>query len=218
MNTRPCPRLEWPDLFSPGDALPGAGGASTLEMRQSWRAETEPGFSAAAVRFAWDGEALWVLAEMPDTEIVSPESRFNQPFFLSGDALEIFLKPADTEAYYEFHVGPLGQLMQLRIPSEADFRRRREAGKICPDYVVSHPFLDRKVWILPGEQKWSAAVRIPLAPLTEGRAPAPGDLWQLSFCRYDHFYDGREPVTSSTSAFTAHDFHRVQEWSRVVLG
>jgi len=128
---------------------------------------------------------------------------FNYPAFTKCDAFEIFLGPADEDAYYEFHVTPSNSVLQLHFDG-ANPRPLKER-------MVAQALFTSETSRTP--EGWHLLARIPL----KGLFPTSHPEWLLSFGRYDHTPGRLKPVISSTSPHTVCNFHRKEEWRRVRL-
>lgn len=190
--------------------------ARPLFMQQAWRTELQPEFRAAQVRVGWKGSNLYVEAELQDDDIFNPVNAFNAPAFTEGDVFEMFVRPVDQAAYFEFHVTPDNQLFQLRIPSAETFLSDKNKP-VPPDYTIRDWKIASQVEIFPDENRWQVRAVLPMDRLVEGRSVGKGMEWLMSFSRYDYTRGQAEPVLSSTSPHREVNFHRQQEWSRWVL-
>jgi hypothetical protein len=201
----PAAPLLIPPLPSPGDF----SSAPLLVMRQAWLPVPEEVFLPARV---WTGQregALWIKAELEDRDIFNPETVFNAPSFRTGDVLEIFLRPEGQSAYYEYHVTPLNQNFQLRIPSSEAFSANRNLP-IPQSWLIPDLRIQSEVAVAGG--RWQVTARLPLAPMVEdGRDPL-SLTWWLSYSRYDYTRGAAKPVVSSTSPHPVLSFHRQQDW------
>jgi hypothetical protein len=177
-------------------------------MRQAWRKRREARFRPATVRCARTADALWILAELDDEDMFNPVTQFNEPLFARGDAFEIFLRPLQQEAYYEFHVSPENQRFQLRFPG----RNRMTAVTKVADFQI-----DSRTRVMPERGRWDVLAGIPFARVAEARPPRDGDRWLFSFSRYDYTRGQGEPVLSSTSPHRICNFHRMEEWGTLVF-
>lgn len=112
------------------------------------------------------------------------------------DVFEVFLSPSDPPlVYYEFEVNPLGALFDARVESP-DGRRatmRVDVSWNCPGFSAR---------IRRRENRWSALLTIPLAPMG-------GDdvvLWRANFYRIDRGETDEYTAWSPTMADPP-DFH-----------
>jgi hypothetical protein len=199
--------------FAPGDwqsVKTAFSKSPEINLRQSWRKQQER-FRPTLVRTGWRDETLWVYAEIEDLDTFNPETRFNEPFFMQGDAFEIFLHPVGQPAYFEFHIGPANQLFQLRIPSAKVFAKQTEgeseSWKIRNYVMKSWSSVDRK------RQLWRVLVAIPFQAVVEKGGSR--SQWLFSFARYDYTRDENGPILSSSSPHAQLGFHRQQEWGRI---
>ena len=199
--------------FAPGDwkSVEAAFAKSPeISLAQSWRKQQER-FRPAVVRTGWRDDTLWVYAEIEDFDIFNPETRFNEPFFMVGDAFEIFLRPVGQPAYFEFHIGPSNQLFQLRIPSAKAFAKQTkgesESWKIRKPVVQSWSSVDQNL------HHWRVLFAIPAQSVVEKGGSC--SKWLISFSRYDYTQGENGPILSSSSPHVKLGFHRQQEWGTI---
>jgi hypothetical protein len=207
-----CPRAtsfehdDWDAIRKAFDKSP------TVYLRQHWLSDPQEAFYPARVRTAWTNDALLVFAELDDADIFNPSREFNAPAFKRGDVFEVFLRPIEQDAYYEFHIGPDNQIFQLRVPSATTFRERPK-GDIPEEWLVQKQVIESRTKIQNLDKSWLVLAEIPFAMIAEARNPKLGSQWLFSFSRYDYYQGDPTPVLSSTSS---HDmpvsFHRQEDW------
>jgi hypothetical protein len=205
-----APRLSQFTLTDAAEAFRQLAGSPECELRQGWADEPVPYFRAARVRTAWTKTALIVAAELDDADIFNPATNLNDPGYTLGDVFELFLRPANQEAYYEFHVSPFNQQFQLRIPSAATFKLARVSG--IDHWKINTPVFESRTLINAAAQKWWVAAAIPFSLVAERGPVGAGSQWQFSFSRYDYTQGFPKPIISSTSPHPKADFHRQSEW------
>ncbi len=192
----------------------------TVPLAQAWLTEPEERFAPAVVAAAWSDECLHIYARLEDEDIFNPVHGLNHPAFLQGDIFEILLRPCDEETYFEFHVTPHGQTLQLRYPSPQiieEFRVTGDLDKLLASYCIPQPVVKSRTEIFPTEGYWTVQATIPFSTLLNGRFPQEGDNFIFSFSRYDYTREEAQPVLSSSSAHPLCDFHRQAEWRRMIL-
>ncbi|MEI8233182.1 MAG: hypothetical protein WCH57_00685 [Verrucomicrobiota bacterium] len=207
-----CPRWE----RAPGDwaAIDAAfAGIPGLPLRQAWRESAEPRFRSAVARMAHTAEALLVEVELEDVDVFNPVSVFNEPAFMQGDVVEVFLLPAGIDRYIEIHATPTGGVFQLRCTVGWRARCIPGAPLDFRDRLVASPVAKVLTRRTPGG--WSAFLEIPFA-LAEA-FPEPRAAWRAAVCRYDYTRGEEKPVLSSTAAFPKVDFHLPDCWNRLVF-
>lgn len=119
-----------------------------------------------------------------DTLNVNPEWRAGAPAhgLWEKDVVEVFLKPAACDDYFEIEVSPLGQWLDGRV--------------IKPRVKVDFDWDSRlrvKVVIDEEEHIWRAFLALPFEPMAEAgalaRVPQVGEAWRLNLYRVT----GEEP-------------------------
>jgi LmbE family N-acetylglucosaminyl deacetylase len=185
--------------------------AVPISAQQSWRRKQEAHFAPMVVRIGWRGDALLVLAELTDADIFTNATKDNQRLWELGDAFEIFLRPAEQEAYVEFQVAPNNRRLQLRYPNAEAMALARKTGA-TNRFVIRRQAFHSTTWVCAAEKKWFVLATIPARSVGENAGVLPGAEWLFSFSRYDYTRERSEPVISSTSPHAKADFHRQPEW------
>lgn len=178
-------------------------------MGQSWRTDRHPGLREtlvhAGIAGGEDGEELAVYAEMEDEDIFNTSRSLNERTWTTGDVFEMFIKSEAADDYYEFHVTPENQKLQLHFPNVEAFRAKLPWGTHC---LEGERFFSRTE-VEAG--RWRVYAEVPLGLFHGGP-------WKFSFCRYDATRGEEFPVLSSTSRYTVRNFHRLEDWGRMERG
>lgn len=185
--------------------------ATPCSFRQAWLDAEAPGFSPGVVRTGWRGNLLLVFAELTDADIFSDATEFNQRTWELGDAFEIFLRAAGSEAYVEFQVTPNNQRLQLRYSDANALAVARKTGSI-ENFLIRTDAFRSLTWIEKADCRWSVYAAIPATAVCASQETFEDAEWQFSFGRYDYTRGASEPVISSTSPHAQPDFHRLHEW------
>lgn len=162
---------------------------------------------ATALRVGFRGGALLARFDAKDDGIVATKTRRDDQLW-QEDVFEVFLTPQDPpHLYYEFEVNPLGALFDARIQSP---RLRRPT--ICVDLQWNCPGYSARV--RRTEKRWSALIRIPLAPLSqEGELPLS---WRANFYRVDR--SGTDEFSAWSPVFRdPPDFHDATRFGRLIF-
>lgn len=216
MNCEPLPYFDLDDWTSIQRAF---APLPAWNFRQTWLRSPPPLLSGATVRVGTWADVLVVYAELADKDIFNPVTKFNEVAFTHGDAFEMFLRPEGQDAYYEFHVTPLNQKLQLRFESGDVFRSLAAYyGKNALQHCKIHkPLFESRIEICAQAGCWRVVVVIPFSSVVESDLPSARLRWRFSASRYDYTRGKSKPVLSSTSAHTVCDFHRQSEWGMLHL-
>lgn len=191
--------------------------AERCHLRQAWHSKPEEMFRDGSVRVGWADSSLFVYAELTDDDIFNPILELNSPAHQHGDVFEIFLRPLEQTSYFEFHVTPQNQKLQLRIPSPEAFRGWERERGLPEKWLISHRVIETRVRIHARESKWWVLAAIPFGLVAEVKRPRTGSQWLFSFSRYDYTRGQPSPVLSSTSPHQELSFHRQHEWGTLVF-
>lgn len=185
-------------------------------MRQAWLAKPDENLRAATVRFGWEPNALWVLADLPDDFITSRSTDHSQDMWTLGDVFEIFVARSGSPSYLELHVTPHNHRLHLHLTAEG-MEKIRSGQSTLNEFRRPPSAFDSWVQKSTDLNQWQVLARIPANILPEGQSLAAGQSLELSFSRYDAGPEGAADVLSSTSAHRELNYHRRHEWREVVL-
>jgi hypothetical protein len=194
-----CPRWDVPRLV-PTDRLVGLAPFHLSDSRDG----SAPRLSTA-VRLGFRNGDLLVRFDGRDRGVVATLTGRDDPLW-KEDVFEVFLSPHDPPtAYYEFEVNPLGALFDARIESPEGLREtmRVDVSWNCPGLSAR---------VRRRDDRWSALLRIPLAPMGEESATA----WRANFYRIDRGEPDEYSAWSPTLA-NPPDFHRTARFGHLIL-
>lgn len=168
------------------------------------------------VRFLWDEDALYVGAELHDSDVVSEANADGLHAYLLGDVCEVFLKPRGGRGYGEFHVTPNGHQTTFLWPSGG--RRLPSALQQHSELQVSTHVRGRLNDATVADDGWSAEMRIPWSLLLKtDTALSPDDSWAILVGRYNYGLTLSATELSSMPPISAVDFHSTAEYATLRL-
>ncbi|MEI6339319.1 MAG: hypothetical protein WCQ57_12175, partial [Verrucomicrobiota bacterium] len=209
-----CPRLAAFDAAKWEEIERAFGDAPVWKMDQAWRDKRERRFRAGKVRIGWRDDRLLCFADLSDRDLITKALKRNEPIWSLGDALEVFAGVNGHPSYIEYHTAPNGVVLQLFWPDSSALKRASEPGGLARFTRIENGTLTKVRPVRSGYQVYMA---IP-ASAVWGRKPPKGTLagqvWDLSFGRYDYTSNEVAHVVSSTSPLTQTALHRRHEWRR----
>ena len=206
--------LELLPIFAPDDWKSVAAAFDRIEkyeLDQAWLDAPETAFRPATARLGWRNESLWIYAILHDDDIFNSATAPNQAMWTTGDVFETFLRPPGQKTYFEFHVTPENQTLQLRFPDE----NALGAGQKWSDFIVPEPLFSSRTGLENGQ--WRVLIEIPAANVVENPALEAAREWKFSLSRYDATRGQNEAVLSSTSPHQVPRFHRQHEWRHFAI-
>ncbi|MBW3635068.1 MAG: hypothetical protein KY445_01225 [Armatimonadetes bacterium] len=183
--------------------------AATCELSQAWLEMPEAAFLPATARLGGRGDALWIYAILRDADIFNAATEPNQATWTTGDVFEIFLRPVGQNAYFELHVTPENQTLQLRFPDA----QAQSSGRPWSEFIVVPKLFSSRTLVEDGQ--WRVLVEIPIRNISENLDA--GREWAFSLSRYDATRGEEKPVISSSSPHRVPRFHRQEEWRRLSM-
>jgi hypothetical protein len=190
-------------------------GAPALVLDQAWVPAPQETLRQGIVRLGWQETRIIVAASLDDESIFTQATADNQRLWELGDVFEIFLRDAEREDYLELHVAPGDKRLQLHFPSRQTVANLRSGLGRLEDFIVKESLFDFRTRKVAGG--WKLVVLIPGSSLGWKVARLKGRTVLASFSRYDYASDGGPAVLSSTSPHARPDFHRQEEWTRLVF-
>ncbi len=201
------------ERFTPG------GGRGPL-TEKAMLAEANP--LKVTARVLYDDENLYVGCKVVNDDIMALRDQDQYPHFMAGDTFELFLKPVETNTYFELYTTPAAHRTTYVFPSRSftgfgleglelqPFRSDVKAVAAVDGTLNDHSDKDRG---------WQAVLIVPRAFLArESGVPMDKDhTWTINLAGY--FYS----CYRSYNDFTAFpkpptlDFHAYEYWARLQL-
>ncbi len=203
-----CPSLRDFAPNQPWDALHLAfAPCPPIPFGQGWRDAPEAEFRPASVRVGWTAEALWFLSHLEDDDIHNAATRPNERTWELGDVFEIFVRRMDAPRYFEAHVTPENQTLQLELPHPLP-------GLDWPPPGLREDLLAGTRALVEAGQ-WRALAGIRFAAMGEEATRGAG--WLFSCSRYDYTRGRQAPILSSASPHATPNFHDQSAWGTLTL-
>ena len=207
-----CPRLDLPRSLSEWRHCRDFDAALSLTMLPV--GPSSHAFRNGIVRVGWQDDALAVHASLDDDDVYSLAAADNQETWLLGDVFEIFLRDEDRENYIELHMTPNGFRTQLAFPSPQAITDIRQGKVPLRGFFESRSLFESFVRIRPGG--WDVMARVPVSSFHPGVTTLAGRPLRVSFSRYDCTRGKEASMLSSTSEHREVNFHRGNEWKRIL--
>lgn len=189
-------------------------GGARFDFAQPWLPQAEPDFKPGQVWLGVQGDDLVAYAMLDDEQPSNRASRLNDATWVLGDALEFFFQAEGRPGYFEFHVTPENQRLQLFFPSrEAFFERKKHVH-----WAISENRFESITRINEPRTAWEAVMRMKLALVLGGPRTDGVRRFRFSFSRYDYQPGRAKPVTSATTPLSAPHFHTMSEWTWAEAG
>lgn len=173
---------------------------------QSWLPEEEMDFRPGRANFSWSQGHLSLEADLIDEEVSSIATAHQQRLWEQGDVIELFFQREGKDDYYEYQIAPNGFTLALHYPDLSQVMAVRRGERPLEEFF-SRELIEAEAEMTP--KGWKARLSVPLDA-------KEGDQMRVSCSRYD-YGTGRAPILSSTSPHPIRDFHRPQDWRKMIL-
>ncbi len=210
----------WPATFAPAetdDIRP----ESKLHTRGPWRslgqfwqpAGPEAGFRPGRACATWHGAALTFTLLFRGRPAGNRARRLNERTWELGDVGEVFLQIPGRPDYWEFHVTPENQRLQLHWPP-GGLAALRSGNAPLDQFTLGARNGLRSTATVEADG-WRATLAVSAATLGLANLSA-GLCFRAAVCRYD-CGGTAAPVCSSTAPLREMAFHRPDEWPVLTL-
>lgn len=182
----------------------GSNGANQLEVNPA---------STTVAKLLWDRDYIYVWAKLEDRDLQALLTERDEQTWLD-DCFEMFLKPSVKHpGYYEFHVTPANNQMDLYIPERiprayALYKSAHDfefTSAVHTDGTIDDRSDEDHSWQVEYKIAWKDFYRT-------GGVPVPDEVWSFSLCRYDYDHSLDKPELTSISPLTQPSFHRHEEF------
>ncbi|MDQ8194810.1 GDSL-type esterase/lipase family protein [Coraliomargarita sp. SDUM461004] len=187
-----------------------------LSFKQTWLEKESEDFRPATVELTPNTAGLDIVVNLEDEDIYSDATELNQKTWELGDVLEIFVGTPGQSAYWELHITPNNQRLQLAW-DEHSFKAYRKGTQTFEDFLISDPeFIHSEVTVDTENNRWQARVFLPWESINLPRNQHQYTL-ELAFCRYDADHSKEKATLSSTAPLSKASYHRRHEWDTIQL-
>lgn len=187
------------------------------EIRRFFRnGVVEPG----KVRLLWNDKYLYVGLELTDKDIIAESPSEQASLYVRGDAVEVFLKPADQTWYWELYVSPRGQKTSYFYPGRGllGLPSTNSPVPALKGMIATANFKGTLNNSWDKDKKWTAVIAIPLGELAMvGRKLDMKTPWLILVGRYNY---GRYLAWCENSAFPRQpklNYHAHADYARLKL-
>ena len=208
-----CPRIPDFDITSPVSVDRAFAHSPVVDFSQSWRSQSQHGFTPGSVRIGWHGDQFCFDAQLQDGRLFTSAKHRNEMLYELGDTLELFVGAASSKSYIEYHYAPNGVILQLLWPANARSLDIPSMGGIRTFVIEENRSTSA---VLPCHGGWRVNARVHLPDLSNTFGTLEGREIDLNFGRYDYANAETPPVLSSTSVLPRCCFHDRPNWRRVV--
>ena len=169
------------------------------------------------VKLLWDDNYLYVGAEFEDSDVMQEGKDDQTHLYTTGDLIEVFLKPADENYYWEIYGAPNNKKTWFFYPS----RGRALPG--CLSYLPKDLKVAATVdgtlnnW-RDRDKGWTIEIAIPIKELTAYGAKFDNSAnWTVLFGRYNYSAYLQKLEYSAYPLLSQISFHLYEEYAKLRL-
>ncbi|MBQ9771173.1 MAG: carbohydrate-binding family 9-like protein [Lentisphaeria bacterium] len=178
--------------------------------------DVEP-FQGGTVRLMYDKNFLYVGAQLTDSDIMQFATENQTKAYGTGDTVTIFLKPANSPSYWEFHGTPNSKITSFFVPTRG-YPADPKATAVIPGMKGVAKIKGSFNNYSNKDKGWTIEFAIPLSQLKKaGAAFKPGSAWQILIARYNYNYNVKDvmPQYSSCPEMPTNNFSYIEYFADV---
>lgn len=188
----------------------------TLSLRQHWLDTPSDDFTEGQVMLHSAPTGLTLNVTLQDRDIYNEATTPNQRTWELGDVVEIFVAVPGSPRYWELHITPGNQRLQLAW-DPAGFKAYRQGNRPFSDFFVEDmSFMQSQTQIDSANDRWHIQAFIPWSSLGLPDGQTEYTL-EIAVCRYDATHNKEKATLSSTAPLTKASYHRRHEWDTLRL-
>jgi len=138
------------------------------------------------VRFVRDDRYLYAAFNFKDSDVVQHPDAREEVLYLTGDLAELFIKPPDSNAYWEFHAAPDGSRTTYHIPGRGRHGLPSNIDRDSGFRVAAQVQGTLNDWS-DADEGWSVEMAVPLNELRPSAVSPVGlEGWTVLVGRYNY--------------------------------
>ncbi len=171
-----------------------------------------------AAKLLWDENYLYVAAEFEDSDVMNEGKEDQGHLYNTGDLLEVFLKPAKENYYWEIYGTPNNKKTWFFFPS-----RGRATFPACASYLPDGLKVAAAVdgtlnnW-QDKDKGWTLEMAIPIKELTVYGAKFDNSAnWTILLARYNYSVYLQKPELTAYPKLSNVNWHIYEEYAKLRL-
>ena len=171
-----------------------------------------------SVKLLWDENYLYVGAELEDSDVVNEGTEDQTHLYKTGDLIEVFLKPAGENYYWEIYGAPNNKKSWFFFPSRGRILFPACAGYLPPDFNVAATIDGTLNNWRERDNGCTIELAIPIKELTAYGAKFDNSFnWTVLIARYNYSACLQRPELSAYPQLSAVNFHVYEEYAKLRL-
>lgn len=174
-------------------------------------------YEGGTVRLMYDDKYLYIGAYLEDSDIMQYGKTDQSHFYLSGDVLEMFLKPANAPSYWECYGTPNAKKTSLFFDTRR-YPLHPVRSSLMPGMMVATKVKGTFNNYSDKDKGWFIEVALPREQLAKtGRPFVPGEPWTILIARYNYNYGTVEsnPHFSTYPELPVVNYHHLEYYADV---
>ena len=170
------------------------------------------------VKLLWDDNYLYIGAELGDSDVMQEGKDDQTHLYTTGDLIEVFLKPAGENYYWEIYGTPNNKKSWFFFPSRGRIMFPGCSSYLPKDFNVAatvdgtlNNWRDR-------DKGWTIELAIPIKELTAYGAKFDNSAnWTILLARYNYSAYLQKPELSAYPRLSCVNFHIYEEYAKLHL-
>lgn len=169
-------------------------------------------------KILWDDKYIYVGAKLYDSDIVQEGDKDWEHLYLTGDLLEVFLKPNGKRNYWEIYATPNNKKTaffyhskgRLGLPSGFDYK--------MPGLIVASTCNGTLNKVNDRDQFWTTEMAIPREQLEKhGGQIFSGKEWRFLVSRYNYsaYFDTGQELSLTGKPAGGGGYHNFKSWKSI---
>ncbi len=167
------------------------------------------------VKIIWDDKYIYVGAKLYDSDIVQEGDKDWEHLYLTGDVLEVFLKPNGKLNYWEIYATPNSKTTAFFYYSRGRLGLPSGFAYKMPGLIVASTCNGTLNNVNDRDKFWTTEMAIPRKELEEHHGQIlPGKEWRFLVSRYNYsaYFDTFQELSLTGKPAGKGGFHNFKSW------
>lgn len=169
-------------------------------------------------KILWDDKYIYVGAKLYDSDIVQESNEDQVHHYLTGDLLEVFLKPNGKRNYWEIYSTPNNKKTAFFYPSKGRLSLPSGFASKMPGLIVASTCKGTLNNFNDHDKFWTTEIAIPRKELEKhGGQILSGKEWSFLVARYNYsvYFNTRQELSLTGKPAGGGGYHNFKSWKSI---